>query len=202
MNRLSRRGAFLAPAALALVSACRATTSAPAPAAPADFSAFPPISLNVAAIDVVDSRRPVAGAVDGTLSDPPIEVIRRWAAGRLRAAGRRGRARVVVTEASLVEVPLKITDGVRGLFTDDQAWRWNGRVAAEISAENVGTEVGESAIRGSTKASANATATANEKSTIAEREVIKAEVVRSMCERLNAALDARIRQDLARLVLR
>jgi len=201
MPFLSRRAALLAPVVLTLQSACR-TTSAPAPTSPADFSTFSPIVLNVAAIDVVDSRRGVAGAVDGTLADPPLEVIRRWSRQRLVAGGKRGRARVVVTEASLVEVSLKTTDGVRGLFSDDQAWRWNGRVAVEITAENVGTEVGESAIRASTKASANATATAPERSTIVEREAIKADVVKTMTERLNAALDAGIRKDLARLVTR
>jgi len=201
MTILSRRAAIAAPAVLALVSACR-TTSAPAPVAPADFKAFSPIMLNVAAIDVVDSRRPVAGAADGTLTDPPIEVVRRWARQRLVAGGNRGRARVVVTEASLVEVPLNTTDGVRGLFSDDQAWRWNGRVAVEITAENIGTAAGEAAIRASTKASADATATAPERSTIAEREAIMADVVKTMTERLNAALDAGIRKDLARLVTR
>lgn len=200
MNNPSRRFA-IASAILAALAGCQ-TASAPAPVAPADFSAFPAIVLNVAAIDIVDARRGVAGAVDGTLADPPIEAVRRLVRQRLAAGGRRGRARVAITEASLVEVPLRTTDGVRGLFTDDQAWRWNGRVAVEISAENVGTEVGEAAIRGQTKAQANATATAPERSSIAEREAVKADVVRSMVERLNAAIDAGVRKDLSKLVSR
>jgi hypothetical protein len=194
---LSRRSAAFGLAALAGLAACR---SAPLPprAAPIDFSAFPPIVLNVAAIDVVDSHRPATGAVDGQVATPPAEAASIWARQRLQAGGQTGRARVTVTEASLIAEALPVSGGVKGLFTNEQATRYNGRLTVEISAEGQG----EGTIRAKTFATATATATASEKSSPIEREAIMRDVVRTLAEALNARLDAGVRKDLARLVIR
>lgn len=193
----ARRAAAFSGAAILLLAACQSAPPRPA-AAPIGFAQFAPIVLDVAAVRVVDARRVPANAADGRIPTPPMEAVRRWAADRLRAGGRAGTATVTVRDASVTETQLPRTGGVRGLFTNDQAQRYDGRIDVEVTAERPG----ESSIRAFTRATVTQSATVPEDIALADREATLQALTRRMAEDLNARLDAGIRSDLAALVLR
>lgn len=196
----SRRSLVLAAAACAALAACQSAPVRPAARA-VDFSAFGPIVLNAAKIDVVDASRPAGGAVHVAqrATTPPAEAMRRWAAERLQAAGRTGSVRVTVRDASIVEVPLQTTGGVKGYFTNEQSHRYDGRLEVEITGE---APVSGGSFRGTTKAAATASATVAENATLNDRNATISEVSRRLAEEINARLDAGIRKDLTPMVLR
>lgn len=197
MMSVSRRFAVVSALALLGLASCR-SAPLPPPAAPIDYSAFPPIQLNVASITVNDAHKPAPGSIDGQLPVQPADAARRWAEQRLQAVGSAGKVRVTVTEASVVAEALAVSGGIQGYFTNEQAVRYNGRLSVEINGE----VLGEKTIRASTRATATATATASEKSSLAEREAVQRDLVKSLADSLNARLDAGIRKDMAPLVVR
>lgn len=192
----TRRSVLLCAAAAALMSACQ-STQPPVSARPVDFSAFAPITLKVATIDVVDAFRTPAGQAASPVS--PADAVHMWAQQRLRAAGTAGQARVTVKDASLIAVPLeKATSGVKGYFTNDQTMRYDGRIDVEITAELPGA----TSHRGATKATVTRSTTVAENISLANREATLQELVARMMDDLNARLDAGIRKDLAPMVAR
>ncbi|WP_029008570.1 hypothetical protein [Azospirillum halopraeferens] len=195
----TRRLLLLAAAATAL-AACQSTPPRPA-ARPIDFSHYSPIVLNAATVGFVDSHRPSAGAVhvEDRMATPPAEVVRRWAAERLQSAGPAGQVRVVVKDAGIVEVPLARTEGIRGLFTVDQAQRYDGRLEVEVHGDLPGATA---VFRGFTRAVATQSTTVPENVSLADREAALQELTRRLAEDINARLDAGIRRDLAPMVVR
>lgn len=190
---------FVLAAALATVAltACQSTPPRPAPR-PIDYSNFGPIVFSAGSVDVVDAHRPAGTAVDQRIPLPPAEAVRRWANERLQAAGGPGRVRVTIRDASIVEVQLPKTGGVKGYFTNDQAQRYDGRIEVEISGELPG----ETTYRGMTKATVTQSTTVPENISVADREATLQDLVRRMMDDLNARLDAGIRKDLAPMVRR
>ncbi|WP_448191725.1 hypothetical protein [Azospirillum sp. sgz301742] len=197
----SRRSLLLAAAAAAALAACQNAPIRPAPR-PIDFSSFGPIVLNAAKIDFVDASRPAGGVVhvEQRASTPPLEAMRRWTAERLQAAGRAGTMRVTVRDASIIEVPLPTTGGVKGYFTNEQAQRYEGRLEVEVTGE--GPVANGGSFRGTTKAVATHTSTVPENVTLADREATISEISRHLAEEINARLDAGIRKDLTPMVTR
>ena len=197
----SRRSLLLAAAAAATLAACQSAPIRPAPRS-VDFSSFGPIVLNAAKIDFVDASRPAGGVVhvEQRATIPPLETMRRWTAERLQAAGRAGTVRVTVRDASIVEVPLPTTGGVKGYFTNDQAQRYEGRMEVEVTGE--GPVSGGGTFRGTTKAVATHTTSVPENVTLADREATISEIARRLAEEINARLDAGIRKDLTPMVVR
>jgi hypothetical protein len=194
----SCRRLLAAGLAALVLSACQ--TSAPRPAVqPVDFSSYGPILLSAGAIDVVDSFRALGGNhVEGRSPFPPAEAVRRWAATRLQAAGGPGRVRVIIKDASIVEVALPRTGGVQGYFTNDQAQRYDGRLEVEITGEIPG----EAFFRGRTQAVESYSVSVPENISLADREATFLEISNRLIQGLNARLDAGIRKDLAPMVRR
>jgi hypothetical protein len=93
-----------------------------------------PIALDVANVEVRQAYKPplTAPNVEHRLPVSLSEAIARWASDRLRPVGASGTAVFTVTDASVVEERLPTKKGVTGLFTTDQAARYNGRVAAKL----------------------------------------------------------------------
>ncbi|HYG91656.1 MAG TPA: hypothetical protein VD978_36020 [Azospirillum sp.] len=197
----SRRSLLLAAAAAAALSACQSTPIRPA-SRPIDFTSFGPIVMNSAAIDFVDATRPAGGVVhvEQRASTPPIEAMRRWTAERLQPAGRTGAVRVTVRDASIIEVPLPTTGGIKGYFTNDQAQRYEGRMEVEVTGE--APVAGGGSFHGTTKAIATHTSTVPENATLYDREATISEISRRLAEEINARLDAGIRKDLTPMVVR
>jgi len=58
----------------------------------------------------------------------PASAVRDWVKTRLRADGAPGLVRIIVLDASMKRQELKITRGLRGWFSDDQKYRYDGRI--------------------------------------------------------------------------
>ncbi|WP_298368451.1 hypothetical protein [Azospirillum sp.] len=193
---------FLAVAAVAVLglSACQSAPPRPAPR-PIDFSNFGPIILSAGGVDVVNGYRPGGGKhVEDRSAVPPVEAVRRWASERLQAAGGAGRVRVTIKDASIIEVALPKTEGVKGYFTTDQAQRYDGRIEVEVSGDMPDNSAG--AFRGMTKAIVTYSTTVPENIALADREAIFLDITRRLVEDLNARLDSGIRKDLAPMIRR
>jgi hypothetical protein len=168
-------------------------------ARPLNFGQFSPIVLDAASIDVVDASRPSTGGahIESQLPQPPADAVRQWASQRLVAQGR-GRVRLTIKDARIVEVQLPRTGGVKGYFTTDQAQRYDGRIEVEVN----GDQTGANTFHGFTQAVASQSTTVAETISAADREATLMELVRRMMDDINARLDAGIRKDLAPMVVR
>jgi len=196
----SRRLVLAAGLAVFALSACQSTPPRPAPR-PIDFSNFGPILLNAGSVDVVNAYRPMGGThVEDRSAVPPAEAVRRWASERLQATGGPGRVRVTIKDASIVEVPLPRTQGVKGYFTTDQAQRYDGRIEVEVAGES--QDSAGAVFRGMTKSTVTSSTSVAENIALADREATFLDITRRMIEDLNARLDAGIRKDLAPMVRR
>jgi hypothetical protein len=89
------------------------------------------ISLDVARVEIATRYIPPLKApnVEHLSPTPPYVAIRRWAGQRLVAAGRQHTAHLVILDASIKEVPLRVKGGLSNLFTRQQAMRYDGRAA-------------------------------------------------------------------------
>ncbi len=194
----SRRLVLAAGLAALALSACQSTPPRPA-TRPADFSSFGPIVLNAGSVDVVEGVRAAGGNnVEQRSPVTPAEAVRRWASERLQAAGGPGRVRVIIRDASIIEVPLPKTGGVQGYFTNQQAQRYDGRLDVEITGEIPG----EAFFRGRTQATETYSITVPENISLADREATFLQITNRLIQGLNARLDAGIRKDLAPMVRR
>ncbi len=153
------------------------------------FTHLPPIKLDVARIDVVRSyvSPGVKPNVEQLFPVLPATVAARWAHDRLRPAGANGVARVVIRQASVVEVPLKRTTGLAGVFTTDQAWRYDG--VLEVAVEVLGRSDGR---RGSVAARAMRARTAPEDISLNGRERLWFDLTADLADDVNASLDRQI----------
>ncbi|MDH3241234.1 MAG: hypothetical protein OEO83_11275 [Alphaproteobacteria bacterium] len=117
--------------------------------------------------------------------------LRRWAGDRLRAAGGRPIAHLVILDASIREVPLKVTGGVAGFFTTDQSARYDGRAAVRLEIRDPG---------GRQIAFATARATRSlhvaEDSSIADRERVLFALTEDLVSDINARFEAEARRHL------
>ena len=108
----------------------------------------PKLTLDVQRVEVArDYVQPAAKPnVEHLFPITPSDAVARWAGDRLAAVGRGRLLRVVVKEASVVEVPLEKTGGIKGWFTTDQSERYDAtlEVIVEIRSD-VGREAFASA---------------------------------------------------------
>ena len=113
-----------------LLTACQTSLPPAAIYREITFTNERPIALNVASIEVDDEYVPPLKRpnVDQEFPVRIAAVARRWAHDRLSAAGGERTARVIIKDASAVAVDLPKTAGLRGVFTNDQAVRYDARV--------------------------------------------------------------------------
>lgn len=175
-----------------LLAAC--ATPDPEPVFPElSYAHFGTISLDVARIEVKrayvqPSKKP---NVEHLFPVNPLATAERWAKDRLRAAGPTGVALVTISQASVVEVPLPRTKGVRGLFTKDQSERYDGLI--EITIRILGQDGRE---RASVMSRAQRSRTVAEDLSLIEREKVWFELTEAMMNDLNAALQRQINEHL------
>jgi hypothetical protein len=154
------------------------------------FAHLQPISLNVARVEV--ENRYVSPAarpnVEHEFPVSPAAVAMNWGRDRLRAAGASGVARVVVRRASVVEVPLKRSEGVKGLFTRDQSERYDAVI--DMMAE-IRDEAGN--VRVTVESTAKRSRTVSENISLIEREKVWFEMTEAMMSDLNMALENQMR---------
>lgn len=149
-----------------------------------------PIILNVARVEVVNeyvspALRP---NVEHEFPVSPAAVAINWGRDRLRAAGAYGVARVVVRRASVVEVPLKRSEGLKGLFTRDQSERYDAVIDMMVEIRD---ESGK--VRVTVESKAKRSRSVSENISLIEREKVWFTIIESMMADLNVALENQIR---------
>lgn len=107
MMSVSSKGAFavvlmaLFVASLGLGGCAEVPPAKPSP----DFalSSLPPMSVDVSAVDVVDRYNPAADPNDmsTTFSIPPVDAVKAYGQGRIRAQGDNGRLQFIIENASV-----------------------------------------------------------------------------------------------------
>ena len=186
----------LAISGLAL-SAC----TTPPPARNLDrisYSEKPPIRLDVREIEIQRAYQApnTAPNVDHLFPVPPAAGAQLWAADRLKAAGPLRRARFIVREAPVIEIPLERSSGLTGTFTIEQSERYEARLVAEVQilAEDGGIEA-------SVTAEISHHRTVPENVTLNERIQVWHEMTRTLLDEMDRQLDAVIKAELYKYLL-
>lgn len=164
---------------------------------PISFAEKPPIALDVAAIEIaVPYVEPLElPHVGESFPEPPLRAARSWAEQRLRAVGERGTATVTIVEAGAVELELEQSSGLKGLFTKEQAQRYEVTVAVRVDVvDPVGPRM-----RGA-EARVKRSITVPENADLNEREDIQYQVTKDAMADLDRAMEAQIRQHLVEFV--
>jgi len=188
---------YFALACIAIITACQ-----PAPqgfvAAPISFGARGPIRLNVAEIRITQNYQPPMRSpnVEQDFPLPPDAAVKQWLAERLSAFGQTGMMEITINDASVKEVKLPKTEGVKGLFTDDQEARYDATIHVTFrlytGAQGLSDASGDVVVTRSRSI--------NEKATVDERRKMYHEMTREMMTQFNAEAEARLRQYFSRFI--
>lgn len=197
MNRIRHVASLAAAAMILLLAGCQAPQR---PAYPElTYGHLPQIRLNVAAIDVVEEYQPPLRApnVEHLAPVPPGAAMARWGRERLQAVGTSGRARLLIQRASIVEVPLPLTSGVRGALTTEQAERYDGVLDATV-------EIFDAQGRSVAFARANAERRRSlaEGATLNQRERLWFEMTEGLLRDINGSLESSITRHLNEYLMR
>jgi hypothetical protein len=192
----------LARLILVLVGFSLAACATPPPARNLDrisYSERPPIRLDVREVEIQRSYQPPNAApnVDHLFPVPPAAGAQLWAADRLKAAGPSRRARFIVREAPVIEIPLARSGGLTGTFTIEQSERYEAHLVAELQilAE-------DDRVEASVTVEVTHHRTVPENLTLNERLQVWHEMTRSLLDEMDRQLDATIKEALyAYLVL-
>ena len=158
------------------------------------FRTKPPFQIDAAAVEVVDAYVPPLRAPHIEHDSPlaPSILLRRWAEQRLEAVGVRGRVRATVRDARIVETLLATNQTVEDSFTNEQAARFDGRVAMSIELLDA-TGAPQATVEGEAKR----TRTLPENATLREREEILFQMSEDLANDLDKVLEANLRQYFA-----
>lgn len=176
--------------AIGVLSACETAPAAYTPT-PLDFSGAP-VRLNVAQIRVVENyHAPMARPnVEQEFPTPPAAAVKKWVAQRLTAVGSSGALEVAIDDASVREVPLPKTGGIKGVFTDDQDARYDGNLRVTLRLYD-GMQAGSVA---SGDVSVMRSRSINEKATVNERTRFYETLTKEMMMSFDNETNARLRQ--------
>ena len=99
------------------------------------FADRAPFRFDAAAVEVVEAYRPPLESphVEHEAPVAPGTALRRWVDQRVAAAGSRGRVRVTIEDASIVETPLATNRDLEASLTTERAARFEGSVALRIA---------------------------------------------------------------------
>lgn len=158
------------------------------------YAHLPPIRLDVAVVDVVDSYHPpmMEPNVEHLFPVPPARAMERWARDRLVAAGNNGAALFTILRADVIEVPLERTTGIKGVFTVDQSYRYDASLEIRLDAENT-----SGLRRGTITAQARRSQTVAEDMTLNERERLWFEMTELLMRDIGAEIEKNIDKYLA-----
>ena len=163
------------------------------------YSERAPIRLDVREIEIQRAYQPPNAApnVDHMFPVPPVAGAQLWAADRLKAAGPQRRARFIVQDAPVIEIPLARSSGLTGSFTIDQSERYEARLVAELQ---ILAEDGR--IEASVTVEVTHHRTVPENLTLNERVEVWHEMTRSLLDEMDRQLEMTITEALtAYLVL-
>lgn len=150
-----------------------------------------PISLNVASIEVMNDYTPSDDdfCVDTLMSPSPSEIVQQWASDRFQLRGTKGRAVLVIEEASLKEDPVSLDPGN---FFSSPLIRYRGNLVIKLKLfSSDGDRLGTA------EASASASRTASESLTVREREKLWICLVETLLNQLDPVLESKIQEHLS-----
>ena len=185
-------------AALTMLSLGACSTASPPPAKSTLQFDGQAIRLDVARIEVVtEYTSPLKPPnVEHLMPIPPAMAAKRWAETRFQAVGTTRVAKLLVQDGSVVEVPLKKTEGVKGFFTTDQEARFDGKLAVTLTilddrAFGLGTALAE----------ASRSHTLPEKATLNQRDKLYYELTDDLMRDIDAVMQKQLTMNLQRFVL-
>ena len=195
---MRRSAALLLLCALALPALSAVAPAQTQPQAGLSFAAQEPITLDVADIEIVNSYVPPMQDpnVEHLIPVTPADVVKLWAQDRLRAGGQAGRARVIIRQASVKEMPLPRTKGIRGWFTKDQSERYEGTLDVEIRIDR-----NARGYSGHASTIVSRSTSVREDVSLAERDKALLDLVRAMAQDLNSQLETTIKNNLNPVVI-
>lgn len=161
------------------------------------FDHLPPIELDVAEIIV---RTPYQEPLDPPhvgeqFPVSPSRAALRWAHDRLRAVGTNGQAVVTINESSAVERELERTEGLKGVFTKDQAQSYEVTIDMKIEAQAGAAQRAASAQMRATKKTSVA-----EDADMNEREDTWYKLTQDVMYTFNDAMERQMRQTMGTFV--
>ncbi|MBM3558811.1 MAG: hypothetical protein FJX53_02750 [Alphaproteobacteria bacterium] len=185
-------------AALLAVVLAGCTTPPPVQKLPElTYGHLPPVRLAVDRVVIRDDYRPplTPPNIEYRVPQAPATAAVRWARDRLVAVPDGGgrRAEYTVTDARMTETPLPRTGGVQGMFTTDQAQRYDAHVAVRIEILDP-----RDARLGVLTAEANQSRTVPEGMTLDARDRAQFEVVETLMKSLDAEMTRTLEATLGR----
>jgi hypothetical protein len=158
---------------------------------------LPPITLDVAEIEIIDATQPTGASphVEHLFPLPPAKAAERWARDRLRAGGSANRARFIIQRAEVIEVGLRQTEGVSGIFTKDQSERYDADLAVLLE---IRSDVGQ--LLGQVTAELRKSRTVPEDASLNERERIWFAITDDLAKLLNEEMERTMPQFLGRWI--
>lgn len=185
-------------AAAALLAGCESPTPARPVFPELSFAGQPPLTFDAGRVEVVNEyvaplKRP---NVEHEMPLRPAAAAERWAKDRVKAGGNSSRGvRVTIKNARVVESELKKTTGLRGMFTTDQAQRYDAELEMLVEVRN------DRGFReGSASAISKRSFTVPEGITINDREKEYFKLVEDMMGDINREMERSIREHMARFL--
>ncbi len=185
--------------ATGLLAGCENTPPARPMFAEISFANLAPLNFNATTVEVVNEyvaplKRP---NVEHEMPLRPAAAAERWVKDRVKAAGTANRVvRVTIKNARVIESELKKATGLRGMFTTDQAQRYDAELELVIEVR------GDRGFReGSASAIARRSFTVPENITINGREQEYFKLVEDMMADINRELERSIREHMAKFLL-
>ncbi|MEZ5647808.1 MAG: hypothetical protein R3E60_02430 [Alphaproteobacteria bacterium] len=163
---------------------------------PAAWQMKSPLLLDVARVSVDNAYPPAKGKphVEQLLARPPVALIQQWVSQRIRPAGSAGapsgsarRALITVEQASITEVPLAVSGGIKGFFKTDQSERYDAVIRVRIAVLDEGGE------QASARAEARRSHTVAEGTPDKERRDLWVQLANEALSDLDARLETEIR---------
>ena len=185
---------FTAFVIMGLVSACE-TVVEPKQFSDLRYTHLPAISLAVAGIEIINKYQPSTRKpnVEAEFPVSPAIVASNWPRDRLSAIGGSDVIQATVTKASVVEVPLKRSSGIRGAFTNDQSERYDATLALKIDILD-----SRGNLLGTVSSEAKRSQTVSEDLSLAEREQVWFHMIEAMMNDLNGSLEKQVRHHFSR----
>ncbi|WP_341895583.1 hypothetical protein [Ferrovibrio terrae] len=156
------------------------------------FEGQPKLTFAASSVETILEYQPTAQPphIELAIPQPPASVATRWTRDRIALDNsQQNRVTVVVKKASVTEIDLKKTPGLRGSFTEDQVARFDTEVEMAVEVRDArGFRVGEA------QASARRSNSISEKATLNDRDGLIHALVRETMMDVNRELERNIRQ--------
>lgn len=186
----------LALLAIVVLPAC----AAPPPVRLPDmtFTDRPRFLLDVAEIQVIDLYQPTFRLpnIEHQVPVSPAKAAERWARDRLIPVGASGVAVVTIKDARVIENSLRVTPGVQGVFTKDQAARYDAFIEMSVEIKPMNIMAPEGAATGRAERSRSVA----EGITPNENDRVLYELVEGLMRDVDLQLDVNIQRFLAAFI--